>query len=143
MIITVTDDHEKLVELFNRNGLEFHNDPPIEKSTIVKCWKVMLGEQLIAGCILTNREGSYNLEGLAVEPAYRNSTIGSRLLELALNYLKEQKADNLYLLGKVPEFYKKHGFEIINRSESPITYDCFKCPQYKIDCFPEAMKINF
>ena len=142
MKISESADYDQLVDLFIENGLEFSKDKPLDNAAVVKCWKAELNGQLIAGCMLTCREGHYRLEGLAVKEDFRNSAIGSTLLECSLEHLRGRNAAALYLVAKVPGFYKKHGFRIINRQEAPITVKCFSCSQYNASCFPAVMKID-
>ena len=143
MVISETTDYEQLVDLFIRNELEFSRDKPIVKTDIAKCWKSEKDNNLIGGCMLAKREGNYKLDGLAIDPLYRNEKIGSKLLQNALNYIKEQDGHSMYLVAKIPEFYLKHGFRFINREEAPISVKCFTCSQYNVSCFPQVMKIDF
>ena len=142
MTIEETKEHEQLIELFIRNGLEYSGDTPTEEE-IVKCWKVERDRQLIAGCMLVNREGKYIVAGLVVEAAYRKNNIGSNLLNTAVNYVKEQQACKVYLVAKVPAFFQRHGFKTLEIDKSPITIECLTCHQYKNSCFPEVMEIDF
>ena len=142
MKISETKDYHQLIDLFIENGLEFSKEKPVEDYAIVKCWKAEENGALIAGCMLIKREGHYRLEGIAVKKDYRNSKIGSELLKYVLDYIKEHNADSLYLVAKVPTFYKKHGFKAISREQAPIDVKCFCCPQYQNGCFPEIMKIS-
>ncbi|GAB1476723.1 hypothetical protein MASR2M70_15590 [Bacillota bacterium] len=140
--ISVTDDYERLVEMFIRHDLEFSFDEPLP-TDLVKCWKAEDEKgRLISGCVLALRGGEYIIDGIATEPEYRKEKIGGKLLELALDEVRSLGGKEVYLVAKAPGFFRLHGFEEIQASSVPDLFDCYSCPQFQKTCFPEVMKLK-
>lgn len=149
--IAVTQDYEKLVDLFVRNDLEFSLNDEVP-TDLIKLWKVQdvipdpsacnsyIG-LLVGGCVLAMREGRYIIDGIAVEPDYRKYKLGKQLLDLAIEQVKTLGGKELYLVARAPEFFRKQGFVTIAREDAPNFFECATCPQYNVDCFPEVMKL--
>lgn len=141
-MIRETSDYEKLIPMFIKNGLEFSDDEPAVLTDIIKCWEAVEKDRLIGGCVLAEREGRYIIDGIAVEPEHRGEKLGEKLLDCAVEYLKQVKARELYLVARAPGFFRKQGFITISREESPNFFECFGCDQYQKTCFPEVMKLT-
>lgn len=139
--ISLTDDYESLVQLFIKNELEFSLNDEVP-TDLVKCWKAEEEGRLIGGCVLALRQGEYIIDGIAVEPEYREAKLGKQLLDLAKCEVKKRKGSSLYLVARAPNFFRKQGFDIIGREEAPNFFECFTCNQYKKNCFPEVMKLS-
>jgi amino-acid N-acetyltransferase len=141
--ISVTDEYERLVEMFIRHDLEFSFDEPLP-TDLVKCWKAEDPDgKLISGCVLAMRGGEYIIDGIATEPEYRKEKIGGKLLQLALEEAKNRGGTQVYLVAKAPGFFRKHGFQQIEAAEVPDLFDCYSCPQFRKTCFPEVMRLVF
>ncbi|HOA42670.1 MAG TPA: GNAT family N-acetyltransferase [Bacillota bacterium] len=141
--ISVTDEYERLVEMFIRHGLEFSFDEPLP-TDLVKCWKAEDPQgKLIGGCVLAMRGGEYIIDGIATEPEYRKQKIGGELLQLALKEARDRGGKRVYLVARAPGFFRKHGFQRIEASEVPELFDCYSCPQFQKTCHPEVMKLVF
>jgi N-acetylglutamate synthase-like GNAT family acetyltransferase len=142
--IAVTDDYEALVELFIRNGLEFSGEDEVP-TDLVRCWEARDGAgKLAGGCVLALREGEYIIDGIAVEPECRRTRLGVRLLDQAIETVKDRGGKALYLVARAPGFFRKQGFVTVPREEAPTFFECFSCPQYKDKtCSPEAMRLVF
>lgn len=141
--ISVTDEYERLVEMFIRHGLEFSFDEPLP-TDLVKCWKAEDPQgKLIGGCVLAMRGGEYIIDGIATEPEYRKQKIGGELLQLALKEARGRGGKRVYLVARAPGFFRKHGFQRIEASEVPELFDCYSCPQFQKTCHPEVMKLVF
>ena len=147
--ISETEDYQALVPFFMENELEFTEEDAEEVPTdLVKCWKVTakdeLGEEkLIGAFVLAKREGGFICDGIAVDPKYRGSDIGTELLELGLKETADLGGDKMYLVARAPEFFRKNGFKTITREEAPNFFECFTCPQYGVSCKPEVMEYDF
>ena len=140
--ISKTDDYEKLVEMFIRNGLEFSIEEPLP-TDLVQCWKAEdEAGTLIGGCVLALRGGEYIIDGIAAEPEYRRKKLGGELLDLALREARRRGAAKVYLVAKAPGFFRKHGFGTIEPEQVPGLFDCPSCPQYRKSCYPEVMEIT-
>ncbi|WP_027399267.1 GNAT family N-acetyltransferase [Anaerovorax odorimutans] len=150
--ITVTNDYEKLVELFIKNDLEFsvNDEVPTDLIKLWKAQKIIENKDqcnsyiafLIGGCVLAKRQGEYIIDGIAVEPEYRKSKLGKSLLEKAIDEVKKLGGKQLFLVARAPEFFRKQGFVTVERNDAPNFFECLTCPQYGKDCFPEVMKLE-
>ena len=65
---------------------------------------------------------------------------GKQLLAKVLEEIKLLNGDNIYLVAKEPIFFRKNGFKEIDKNKAPDFSCCFACPDYKVSCFPIAMK---
>lgn len=139
--IIYTMDYESLVDLFVKSGLEIHPDDPAPEGllTCIKMIDEETGERLGAAGIVLNQKNEYILRCVAVEEVHRGKGYGIRLVEKVLEEGKLRGAKRIWLTGKVPEFYKKFGFEVVARSEAPFKTKCGECPQYHNGCESEVM----
>ena len=135
--IIYTMDYESLV----KSGLEIYPDDPAPEG-LLTCFKMIdeeTGERLGAAGIVLNQKNEYILRCVAVEEVHRGKGYGIRLVEKVLEEGKLRGAKRIWLTGKVPEFYKKFGFEVVARSEAPFKTKCGECPQYHNGCESEVM----
>ena len=139
MDIRETDNYAELMDLFFRNGLEITEDEPVP-TDIIKGWRAEIVGKLVGGCVLSLRQGDYIIDGIAIEPAMRQTGLGASLLALALEEARLRGADSVYLVARAPGFFRKQGFLTIDREEAPLFFECFTCPQYLKSCFPEVMR---
>lgn len=137
--INETIHYEELMDLFFRNGLEITAEEPVP-TDIVKGWKAEIGGRLIGGCVLSLRQGDFIIDGIAIEPEFRNTKTGSMLLACALDETRKRGGESVYLVAKAPGFFKKQGFNSVERDTAPLFFECFSCPQYLKTCFPEVMQ---
>jgi ribosomal protein S18 acetylase RimI-like enzyme len=163
--ISETDDYGALVAMFIENGLEFPDEEASDvfpvPTDIVKCWKaeemfarhddapasvggarVGVGA-LIGGCVLALREGSFIIDGIAVDAGYRELRLGKKMLEIAVSEAKSRGSTELFLVARAPNFFRKQGFVTIPREDAPNFFECFTCPQYNESCFPEVMLLKW
>lgn len=138
-----TDEYERLVKFFVENELEFDGDEEVD-TDIIKTFKVVDDEdKLIGGAVLAMREGKYIIDGIAVDPAYRNQDIGGLMLSRVVEEIKKLGGHSLYLVARAPGFFRKKGFVEVNPEGAPNFFECKYCPQYRKTCFPEIMKLEF
>ena len=137
--IRSTDDYESLVPFFIENELEFSEDEPVP-TDIVKCWKVTSEGKLIGGFVLANRNDEFICDGIAVDEEYRNMELGRALLKLGTEETVMRGGQRIYLVARTPGFFRREGFETVEREEAPEFFECFTCPQYGNTCHPEVMK---
>lgn len=144
-ISVITDESEinALNDFFEANDLEISEEEPV-KTGIIKAWKVENTEtkKLVAGICLASRQGEYIIDGIAVDSSLRGKRIGEKLLAFATDEVKKRGGTEIYLVARAPKFFEKEGFEIISGDGAPFFYECATCPQYKVDCFPEIMRIR-
>lgn len=139
--ISVTEDYEKLVPFFIENDLEFSEEDAVP-TDLVSCWQARTEDGVLAGgCVLAKREGRFIIDGIATDPAYRGIELGRKLLDKALDEVKSQGGRELYLVARAPGFFRKAGFVEIPREDAPNFFECFTCPQYNVDCFPQVMRV--
>jgi amino-acid N-acetyltransferase len=139
IIISETTEYDELVDLFIRSDLEFSKEEPVS-TDIIMGYKAVDGEKLIGGCILAKREGEFIIDGIAVESDYGKTGVGSMLLEKAMEFARGLGGQDLFLVARAPEFFRKHNFQTIEREKGPLFFECYTCPQYNKTCFPEVMK---
>lgn len=141
-----TDDFQKLVPFFIENGLEY-SEGETAPAGLVQCWEVVHGdendEQLVAGLVLSNRQGEYTIDAIAVSKLFRKFKMGKILMDKAIKTVLEKGGKRIFIVAKVPEFFKKFGFEVISRDEAPDFSECFRCEQFGNGCNPEVMKLDF
>jgi N-acetylglutamate synthase-like GNAT family acetyltransferase len=137
-----TDEYERLVKFFVENGLEFDGDEEVD-TDIIRCYKVTMGQDvLIAGLVIAKREGSYILDGLAVDADYRKHKVGNILLDKAKEVVAELGGSEIFIVARAPEFFRKYGFETVDPEGAPNFFECKQCPQYGISCHPEVMRLT-
>lgn len=87
--------------------------------------------------------GSVNLKHLAVTEKLRGTGLGKTLLDMVEREARGRGADELWLVGKVPSFYLRYGWEKVSREDAPFSSKCLVCRQYGVDCFPSVMRKRF
>ena len=137
-----TTEYERLVQFFVKQGLEYDEDEK-DFSNVIHAWKItQTGDYLVAGCVLAQREGRYIIDGIAVDKPMRKTGIGKILVDKVISEVKERGGDSIYLVARAPGFFKKLGFTVINPTEAPNFFECKQCPQYRVSCHPEVMKLE-
>ena len=137
-----TDEYERLVKFFVENQLEFDGDEEVDTDKI-KCWKITQGDDfLVAGCVLAQREGRYIIDGIAGDKPMRKTGMGKILVDKVIDEVKKRGGDAIYLVARAPEFFRKLGFETVEPADAPNFFECKQCPQYKVSCHPEVMKLE-
>lgn len=143
MKISETDDYEALKELYIKNELEVDPDMPMPEE-VIKNWKITgeEGDVLMAGMTLATREGKYIIDGIAVEPEYRELKIGKLILDQAIEEVKKREGNAIFLVARAPGFFRKQGFVTVPKEDAPEFFECFTCPQFEVSCHPEVMKLD-
>ena len=139
-----TMDYFKLVPLFMKSGLEIHEDDPIPEG-LVTCFELVDEETgaLIGASGLVHYKGLYIVRCIAVEECFRGMGHGRELVEVVLKEARDLGAKEAWLTGKIPRFYEKFGFEVVDRSVAPRISNCNECPQFHNGCESEIMRIRF
>ena len=80
------------------------------------------------------------IRSLAVLSEYTRKNIGTLLVKEALNEAKSFSIKRIFTLTYKPDFFKKFGFNQIDRSELPLKIwtDCIMCVKFP-DCDETAM----
>ncbi len=141
--LSQTDEYDRLVKFMIPFGLEFDADDEVD-TDIIKCWKVTQEPDfLVGGVILAMREGEYIIDGIAVDTPMRKSGIGRIMINKAIEEIKSRGGNRVYLVAKVPAFFERLGFSMVKNETAPNFFECGQCPQYRVSCFPEVMKLEF
>lgn len=137
-------NYREMVPLFVRAGLEIEPDST-ELEGLLICFEMYDKEakKRVGGASLVCALDEYVLRTVAVEKEYRGRNLGKRLVQEAVEEVKRRGGKRLMLTAKVPEFYQKLGFEIMDRSHAPKISDCLSCPQFHHGCDSEIMQMEW
>jgi amino-acid N-acetyltransferase len=83
------------------------------------------------------------IKSLAVKEEYQHLGIGRSIVQECLNEAKELGIKRVFALTYVPEFFKKIGFEITDKSNFPqkVWTECIHCVKFN-DCHEIPVSIN-
>ena len=70
----------------------------------------------------------------------RGQGLGSELLAVAEAQAVRLGAKELWLVGKVPDFYRQFHWVEVPREDAPPISKCLTCDQFQVDCFPSIMR---
>jgi N-acetylglutamate synthase-like GNAT family acetyltransferase len=141
MKIIEHQDYDKLMDVFVRNGLEAPS--PDDPATEIKHWALVEDSHIVGGSSVSRRNGSLVLDYFAIDGPYRKKGWSRPMLEKVMAYAIHQGDREIYTVTKIPDYFKKTGFRKIDRKDAPDFSQCFSCPQYQKDCFPEVMVKRF
>jgi len=83
------------------------------------------------------------IKSLAVKEEYQHLGIGRNIVQECLNEAKELGIKRVFALTYVPEFFKKNGFEITDKSNFPqkVWTECIHCVKFN-DCHEIPVSIS-
>ena len=133
----------ELIPFFIENDLEFSENEPVP-TDLVKVWELVKieDESLVGACVLAKRQGFYIVDGIAVDEKFRDIQAGALLMDQLIYEVKKRGGKSIYLVARAPEFFKKAGFQVATKEESPNFFECLTCSQYQVSCFPEILKLE-
>jgi amino-acid N-acetyltransferase len=69
--------------------------------------------------------------------------VGSRLVQACITEAREIGLKRIFCLTYKPDFFAKHGFQLVDKAELPhkVWGDCIKCPKFP-DCDENAMIVD-
>jgi N-acetylglutamate synthase-like GNAT family acetyltransferase len=142
MMLETNVDYNSLKEFFIENGLEYDDGKVDDR--IVCSWQIREGpkQSIVAGALLIKSKGEFILDGIAVSQSCRKNRKGSLLLGEVIKKVRQMGGRRIYLTAKVPDFFRKAGFETISFQDGPDYFDCLSCPQYGKKCRPEVMVLE-
>jgi amino-acid N-acetyltransferase len=134
-------DTPKIYELINRFAkLDLMMPRSLNEiyENIRDFWVVLNARKRVVGCIALHIIGWDDLaeiKSLAVEKKHQKKGMGSRLILACLQEALELKVDRVFALSYKPDFFKRFGFRIINKSKLPhkVWAECCNCPKFP-DC---------
>ncbi len=141
-LLKETEEYDRLEEFMKAAGLEFSNDDDFDTER-VKAWKVVQEpDYLVGGLFLCKRKGYFYINGIAVDLPMRKTGIGTIMMKKAIKEVKALGGTEIWLVAKVPEFFRTLGFENVDAKDAPQIFGCITCEQFGKDCFPEIMKLE-
>jgi amino-acid N-acetyltransferase len=80
------------------------------------------------------------IRSFVIEKKYRGRGNGAKLIDTAVKEAKGLGIKSIFVLTKIPDFFRKYGFRRIAKKELPhkIWKDCFNCPKFP-DCDEHAL----
>lgn len=143
MKIVPDTDYRKLSRFWRAHGLEVQvSDTPPD--SLLHAWSMTDPDgTLVAAAALERRNGFLVLADVAVDPAYRGSHHGVALVTLAEETAAAMGAPEIWLTGKVPDFYRKLGWQSVPRQDAPPISKCLHCEDFQVSCHPEIMRKVF
>ncbi len=133
----------KLLMAYGSKG-ELLPRPLSELYDHIRDFSVHIEEQtnILTGCCALQFcwEDLAEIRSLAVRPDYTGKGIGAGLVDAALSEAESFCIKEVFTLTYQPEFFKKFGFKIIDRSSLPLKIwaDCILCVKFP-DCDETAM----
>lgn len=123
--ITPTQFFYPLSVLYHESGLEVTPSQEAPEGTLAlwRCDDLEDGS-LLGAATLQMRAGHHVLAHLAVAEA--------QAVRLG--------AKELWLVGKVPDFYRQFHWVEVPREDAPPISKCLTCDQFQVDCFPSIMR---
>lgn len=135
------DRPDSVMELFMRSDLEIAEDEFVRNIFLKGYEATNERGEVIGGCALTEQDGYFIINGIAVDPEYRKTGVASKMLDLVTEDAKSMGAEEIVLVARAPGFFRKNGYANVPDHELPQgLFDCLECPQYQKRCFPEIMK---
>lgn len=138
-----TNDYQGLTEMFFRNGLEVDVFDETSEE-LIQAWEMIEVEsgKRVGGMALERRAGVYVLADMAVEEPHRGNHLGAQMLNKAIDEFKKMGGEQVFLVAKIPDFYRKWNFESMDRETAPNISKCMTCDDFNTVCFPEVMYLN-
>ena len=140
--IEETNDYLSLSKLLHEGGVEvkISDKPPIGT---VKMWRLTDAETgaLKGGVTLEIRDNVFALGGIAVDSDWHGENYGELLLEHLYAEARKMGIAELWASAKIPNYYIKKGWEIMNWNESPkVAIKCSQCKRYRVSCHPQVLR---
>jgi amino-acid N-acetyltransferase len=106
-----------------------------EISESVRDFSVALdgGRLLASGALHFYSPTTGEIRSLAVEESAKTRGVGRQLMETLVNEAAEYSLDAIFAFTYVPEFFRKMGFEEVERGALPLKAwkDCLRCPKFQ------------
>jgi amino-acid N-acetyltransferase len=133
---TMSDIHAllNLINDYATNGIMLPRTE-FEMSENIRDFSVAyLGERL-AGCGALHfySPTSAEVRSLAVDPVLKTRGVGRRIIEALEREAVENQLHAIFAFTYVPDFFRKVGFQEVERGELPLKVwkDCLRCPKFQ------------
>jgi len=107
----------------------------LEMSENIRDFSVVLAGGRLVGCgalhFYTPTMGE--IRSLAVAEAAKTHGVGRRIVDALVEEARENSLDAVFAFTYVPEFFRKVGFEQVERGMLPLKVwkDCLRCPKFQ------------
>ncbi len=106
-----------------------------EISENLRDFSVIRQDQALVGCAALHfyTPTTGEIRSLAVDPAFRGSGAGRLLMEALEKEAQVFGLQSVFAFTYIPDFFRKHGYEEIERGELPLKAwkDCLRCPKFQ------------
>lgn len=106
-----------------------------EMAESIRDFVVVYGGDDLLGCGALHFYTTLSAEvrSLAVDPARKTGGIGRRIVETLEEEARANGLESLFAFTYVPGFFRKLGFEEVDRGELPLKAwkDCLRCPKFQ------------
>jgi amino-acid N-acetyltransferase len=91
------------------------------------------GQLIGCGALHFYSPTSAEVRSLAVNPNHKSGGVGRAIVEALEAEARDHGLDSLFAFTYVPGFFRKLGFELVDRGELPLKAwkDCLKCPKFQ------------
>ncbi|MDD5614219.1 MAG: N-acetyltransferase [Candidatus Omnitrophica bacterium] len=137
-------DAPKIYQLINRASKEYEVLPRALGYIFENIRDFWVAEEknCIIGCVALHFvwEDLAEIKSLVVDDDFKGKDIGGSLVKMALGEAEEYRIKKVFVLTFIPDYFKKFGFKVVDKSELPhkIWAECINCPKFP-DCNEEAM----
>ena|SRR5579863_3670668 len=133
---TLSDIHSitELINSYARNGIMLPRTE-FEMAENIRDFLVAMEDDRIAGCGALHFYTPYSgeIRSLAVAPGLKIKGIGRLLVEALEAEAREHELVSIFAFTYVDGFFRKMGFDIVDRGELPLKAwkDCLRCPKFQ------------
>ena len=130
-------DIQQLLDIINGYAAEGAMLPrtEFEMSENIRDFTVAALEDKVLGCAALHFYGPSvaELRSLAVDQSHQTRGIGKLLVEAVEAEARQFDLDMMFAFTYVPHFFRKLGFEMVERGELPLKAwkDCLRCPKFQ------------
>ena len=123
-----------LINAYAKGGIMLPRNE-FEIAENIRDFVVATADGRLAGCgalhFYTPSAGE--IRSLAVDPALKTKGIGRAIVEALENEAREHHLQSLFAFTYVDQFFRKLGFDEVDRSELPLKAwkDCLRCPKFQ------------
>jgi amino-acid N-acetyltransferase len=141
----VMRDIQPLLEIINGYANQGTMLPrtEFEMAESIRDFTIVAQDEKILGCAALHFYGPTvaELRSLAVDPAYKFLGLGKSLAEAVETEAREYDLAIVFAFTYVPKFFRKLGYEVVDRGELPLKAwkDCLRCPKFQ-NCDETAMR---